>query len=49
MAALELASDYDMPVTGDLWTDIRESKLPLEVTSGMTIQSDLLISFVFFV
>jgi membrane-associated tyrosine- and threonine-specific cdc2-inhibitory kinase len=35
MAALELSSDYDMPVNGDLWTDIRESKLPLEITSGI--------------
>ncbi len=35
MAALELVSDYDMPVTGDLWSDIRESKLPTEITSGI--------------
>jgi hypothetical protein len=35
MAALELVSDYDMPVTGDIWTDIRESKLPIEITSGI--------------
>jgi hypothetical protein len=34
LAAMELASDYDMPVTGDLWSDIRELKLPLEVTTG---------------
>jgi hypothetical protein len=35
MAALELVSDYDMPVTGDLWTNIRESKLPTEIISGI--------------
>ncbi len=35
MAALELVSDYDMPVTGDLWSDIRGSKLPIEITSGI--------------
>lgn len=46
MAALELVSDYDMPVTGDLWTNIRESKLPIEITSGRTMKSNQLISFV---
>jgi hypothetical protein len=25
-----------MPVNGDLWTDIRELKLPLEITSILT-------------
>jgi serine/threonine protein kinase len=25
-----------MPINGDLWTDIRELKLPLEVTSVLT-------------
>jgi serine/threonine protein kinase len=34
MAALELVSDYDMPVTGDLWTDIRGANLPTEIISG---------------
>jgi serine/threonine protein kinase len=29
-------SDYDMPINGDLWTDIRELKLPLEITSVLT-------------
>ena len=35
MAALELVSDYGMPVTGDLWTSIRQLKLPTEITSGI--------------
>jgi hypothetical protein len=38
MAALELVSDYDMPVTGDLWTDIRDSKLPIEISEGILIK-----------
>jgi hypothetical protein len=46
MAALELVSDYDMPVTGDLWTHIRESKLPLEVTSGMYINQIKAIDYI---
>lgn len=25
-----------MPINGDLWTDIRELKLPLEITSVLT-------------
>ncbi len=33
---MELVSDYDMPVNGDLWTDIRELKLPSEVLSVLT-------------
>jgi serine/threonine protein kinase len=33
---LELVSDYDMPVNGDLWTDIRELKLPFEITLVLT-------------
>ncbi|CAF3459072.1 unnamed protein product [Rotaria sp. Silwood1] len=36
MAALELVSDYDMPVTGDLWTNIRELSLPTEIVSALT-------------
>jgi hypothetical protein len=36
MAALELVSDYDMPINGDIWTDIRELKLPIEITSVLT-------------
>ncbi|CAF1150203.1 unnamed protein product [Adineta steineri] len=36
LAALELVSDYDMPVNGDVWTDIRELKLPFEITSVLT-------------
>ncbi|CAF0897874.1 unnamed protein product [Adineta steineri] len=36
MAALELVSDYDMPVTGDLWTDIRALNLPIEIVSVLT-------------
>lgn len=36
MAALELVGDYDMPVTGDMWTAIRELRLPIEITSGKT-------------
>ncbi|CAF0999288.1 unnamed protein product [Adineta steineri] len=36
LAALELVSDYDMPVNGDVWTDIRELKLPIEITSVLT-------------
>jgi len=47
MAALELASDYDMPVTGDLWTDIRELKIPIEITTGNK-ENDQLRNFVFF-
>lgn len=34
MAALELVSDYDMPVTGDLWSDIRGANIPVEIISG---------------
>jgi hypothetical protein len=37
MAALELVSDYDMPVTGDVWTDIREANLPTEIISGIEL------------
>ncbi|CAF3620996.1 unnamed protein product, partial [Rotaria sp. Silwood2] len=36
MAALELVSDYDMPITGDLWTNIRELKLPTEIVAVLT-------------
>lgn len=36
LAALELVSDYDMPVNGDVWTDIRELRLPAEITSTLT-------------
>ncbi|UJR28642.1 hypothetical protein I4U23_009874 [Adineta vaga] len=36
MAALELVSDYDMPVTGDLWTDIRGANIPVEIISVLT-------------
>jgi len=36
LAALELVSDYDMPVNGDLWTDIRELKLPFEIINILT-------------
>lgn len=36
LAALELVSDYDMPVNGDLWTSIRQAKLPLEILSALT-------------
>ena len=34
MAALELVSDYDLPVNGDVWTELREGRLPVEITSG---------------
>jgi serine/threonine protein kinase len=33
---LELVSDYDMPVNGDLWSEIRELKLPAEILSVLT-------------
>ena len=36
LAALELVSDYDMPVTGDLWTNIRQLHLPVEIISVLT-------------
>ena len=36
LAALELVSDYDMPINGDLWTSIRELKLPEEILSVLT-------------
>jgi len=36
LAALELVSDYDMPANGDLWTDIRELKLPFEIRNILT-------------
>lgn len=36
MAALELVSDYDLPINGDLWNDIRELKLPLDITNVLT-------------
>ena len=36
LAALELISDYDMPVTGDLWTSIRQLQLPTDITSVLT-------------
>ena len=36
IAALELVSDYDLPINGDLWNDIRELKLPLEITNVLT-------------
>ena len=38
MAALELVGDYDMPVTGDLWSYIRDLKLPVEITAGIEMQ-----------
>ena len=50
MAALELVGDYDLPVNGDMWTAIRELRLPIEITSGNAkddIQSDT-IHFVVF-
>ena len=28
-----MISDYDLPVNGDIWTNIRQLKLPLEITS----------------
>ena len=34
MTALELVSNYDMPVNGDLWTNIRELKIPTKITSS---------------
>ncbi|CAF4143714.1 unnamed protein product, partial [Rotaria socialis] len=36
LAAFELVSDFDLPVNGDLWTDIRELRLPLEIISVLT-------------
>ena len=36
LAALELVSDYDLPINGDLWNDIRELKLPLEIINVLT-------------
>ena len=36
MAALELVSDYDLPITGDVWTNIRQLKLPIEIVSGIS-------------
>ncbi|CAF5037445.1 unnamed protein product, partial [Rotaria socialis] len=33
IAALELVSDYDLPITGDVWTNIRQLKLPMEIMS----------------
>ena len=36
LAALELVSDFDMPVTGDLWTNIRQLNLPVEIISVLT-------------
>ncbi|CAF1202515.1 unnamed protein product [Rotaria sordida] len=36
LAAFELISDFDLPINGDLWTAIRELKLPLEITSVLT-------------
>jgi len=36
LAALELVSDYDMPINGDLWTSIRQLELPDEILSVLT-------------
>ncbi|CAM4752023.1 unnamed protein product [Rotaria magnacalcarata] len=36
IAALELVSDYDLPITGDVWTNIRQLKLPMEIVSVLT-------------
>lgn len=36
LAALELVTDYDLPINGDLWNDIRELKLPLEMIHILT-------------
>lgn len=36
LAALELVSDYDLPINGDLWNNIRELKLPGEITGVLT-------------
>lgn len=36
LAALELVSDYDMPINGDLWTSIRQLELPVEILSVLT-------------
>lgn len=36
LAALELVSDFDLPVNGDLWSDIRDLRLPSEITSVLT-------------
>ena len=35
LAALELVSDYDMPINGDLWTSIRQLELPAEILSAL--------------
>ncbi|CAF1652852.1 unnamed protein product, partial [Didymodactylos carnosus] len=34
MTALELVSDFNMPATGDLWTDIRDMNIPPEITNS---------------
>lgn len=36
MAGFELVSDYDLPVNGDVWTEIRDGRLPFEITSALT-------------
>ena len=36
LAALELLSDFDLPINGDLWTDIRELRLPVEIMNCLT-------------
>ena len=36
LAAMELVSDFNLPVNGDLWTSIRELNLPTEIVSVLT-------------
>lgn len=36
LAALELLSDFDLPINGDLWTNIRELRLPVEIMDCLT-------------
>jgi serine/threonine protein kinase len=36
LAAFELLADYDMPVTGDVWTHIRQMNLPDEILTFLT-------------
>ncbi|CAF4446147.1 unnamed protein product [Rotaria socialis] len=32
----DFVSDYDLPITGDVWTNIRQLKLPMEIMSVLT-------------